>query len=83
MTILKLTIDAAGGNDYNINKNELDIPTIKVTNKPVWLAFKEDGKCYFTKKYFTRDYEGGGKYGQLELAASTASVTPIACENIK
>lgn len=83
MTILKLTIDPSGGSDYNINKNALDVPVLKMTNKPVWLAYKEDGKCYFTKKYFTRNYEGGGKYGPLELATSTASVTLIACENIK
>lgn len=83
MTILKLVIDSSGGSDYHINKNALDVPTLKMTNKPVWLAYKEDGKCYFTKKYFTRDYEGGGKYGPLELAVSTANVTPIACENIK
>ena len=83
MTILKLVIDASGGNDYHINKNELDIPTMKVTNKPVWLAYKQDGKCFYMKRYFTRQYEGSGKYGPLEVATTTASIVPIACENIK
>lgn len=83
-TLLKVVIDAAKGNDYYIHKNALDIPEYKVTAKPVWVAFKgRDGKCYFTKEYFTRQYEGGGKYGPLEQAATSASNTQIACENIK
>lgn len=83
MTILKMTIDDNGSSDWNINKDEFDIPLKKVSNKPVWVAYKENGKCFFTKKYFTREYEGGGKYGSAELATSTADVTPILCENIK
>lgn len=83
MTILKITIDDNGSSDWNINKDEFGIPLRKVSNKPVWLAYRENGKCFFTKKYFTREYQGGGKYGPVELATSTADVTPIACENIK
>lgn len=83
MTILKIAIENIGGSDWNVNKDEYDLPLRKVSNKPVWVAYKDKGKCYFTKKYFTREYEGGGKYGPVELATSTADVTPIACENIK
>lgn len=83
MTILKIAIENIGGSDWNVNKDEFDIPLRKVSNKPVWVAYKDKGKCYFTKKYFTREYEGGGKYGPVELATSTADITPIACENIK
>ena len=84
VTLLKVVVEDISGGDYNIKKNALDIPEYKITAKPVWVAYKDtDGKCYFTRNYFTRNYEGGGKYGPLDVAATTASQTQIACENIK
>lgn len=82
--VLKMVIEANGTADYNIQKNELDIPLYKITARPVWVVYKDDkGQCKFTRYYFQRHYQGGGKYGPLEIATTTADHTPIACENVK
>lgn len=82
--ILKMTIEPGGTADYNIQKNALDVPEYKITARPLWVVYKDEkGQCYFSRFYFTRDYEGGGKYGPLKIAATTAQHTLIACENVK
>lgn len=82
-TLMKVVIDASKGPDYNIQKNALDIPEYKITAKPVWVIWKESsGKCYYSREYFTRQYEGGGKYGPLEQAATTAPSIQIDCNKV-
>ncbi|MEJ7664426.1 MAG: hypothetical protein WKG07_35375 [Hymenobacter sp.] len=72
-----------GSVDYTIRKNELGIPQYKII-RPIWTFEKDtDGSCYYTHYYFQRQYEGGGRYGALEIAASTGDKVPIACENTK
>lgn len=83
-TLMKVVIDARKGPDYNIQKNALDIPEYKITGKPVWVIWKDkNGKCFYTREYFTRQYEGGGKYGALDQAATTAGNTQIDCNKVK
>lgn len=82
--VLKMVIEENGTADYYIKKNALDVPEYKITARPVWVVYKDDkGQCKFTRYYFQRQYEGGGKYGPLEIATTTADHTLIACENVK
>ena len=81
-SVLKIAIEP-GNVDYNVNKNALGVPVDKVT-RPIWTVYKDDdGNCYFKKCYLIRKYEGGGKYGPLDVAATTAEEVQIACENVK
>lgn len=83
-TLMKVVIDSGKGPDYNIQKNALDIPEYKITAKPVWVIWKDSsGKCFYTREYFTRQYEGGGKYGSLDQAATTAGNMQIDCNKVK
>ncbi|GAB3634810.1 hypothetical protein GCM10027422_04000 [Hymenobacter arcticus] len=70
-----------GSADYLIHKNALGVPEYKIT-RAIWTVEKAaDGSCYYTRYYLRRAYEGGGKYGPLDIASTTADKTPIACEN--
>lgn len=81
-TILKLVIENIPGADYEVRKNYSGIPEFKITAKPIWLLYKTNqGKCFFTRYYFRREHEGGGRYGELSVATTTAEQTPIKCEN--
>jgi hypothetical protein len=72
-----------GSADYIIHKNGLGVPEYKIT-RAIWTVEKDPaGGCYYTCYYLRREYEGGGKYGPLDFAATTADKTPIACENTK
>lgn len=49
------------------------------------VAYKEkDGNCYFRWGTFTREYFGGGKYGNPEIGALyDRAPTPIKCDRVK
>ena len=83
ITPLKMVI-AEGEYEYLIEKNDLGIPLSKTTAKPVWVAFKgTNDKCYYSRFWFTRTYEGGGKYGSLKVARTPDEAVEITCEKIK
>lgn len=82
MTIIKAVV-GQGDVDYDVVTNELGVPKFKINHRQFWVAYKFNGQCYYTRFSFLRNYEGGGKYGQLQVAATTASNVMIACENIK
>jgi hypothetical protein len=68
--------------EWEIKKNELDIPTLKVA-PGVGIVYKaKDGKCYFTIGNIYRTYEGGGQYSGLKANCFTGSSTQIGCANI-
>ncbi|MCU0440185.1 MAG: hypothetical protein MUC49_20035 [Raineya sp.] len=74
-----------GGAEWEIRKNDLDIPTIKAVNGSIGLIFKgKDGYCYFVDRlYFFQTYIGGGKYAPVALGNDYSKPQKIACEKVK
>jgi hypothetical protein len=73
------------GSDWNINKNELGIPTHKSCNRAIYILFTgKDGWCYFSDEIvFRKDYSGAGTYENTRLVGfKSGTYTRIACENV-
>ncbi len=81
--IMKLIVLGDGtADDWLIYKNEVDIPTYKLTYPGIIALYKgKDGWCYTVKKIgFKRDYLGGGKYSKVKLSHGGVH-TKIDCKN--
>jgi hypothetical protein len=63
--IIKLaTQPSPKGNEWLIEKNNLDIPTLKYHNQPYGVFVKNGaGRCYYVEGNLQKDYSGGGTYG--------------------
>lgn len=84
--VLKLVIEPEGS-DWHIDKNNLGLPTKKVTNGHAHVLYKDaDGNCrYVVHLGFRRDYEGGDSYGPVQVGNGygTSSNGDIDCAKIK
>jgi hypothetical protein len=72
-TILKFAVEKYNGTLWSIANNDLGIPKYRYFNPHVWVAYKEDGKCYVGHVTLRENYSGGGTYGPLGVGFTTAS----------
>jgi len=84
--VIKLVIEPEGS-DWHIDKNNLGVPTKKVTNGHAHVLYKTaDGACHYVVHVgFRRDYEGGGTYGPVQVGNGygTSSAGEIDCAKVK
>jgi len=84
--ILKIHTDPGAYPEWNIVKNDINIPTKKGTASPIWVVWKTtDNLCWFTEAIWVeKAYEGGGKYSTaIAMFSGYRSALKIACENVK
>jgi len=73
-TILKFAAEKVSGLQWNIAKDDIDIPKYKYFTPNIWVAYKADnGKCYVGTVTLRENYQGGGTYGPLQVAFTSAS----------
>lgn len=86
-TILKWVVEQYNGPVWSIAKDEYNLPKYRYFNPHVWVAYKQNGKCYVGHVTLRENYTGGGTYGPLEVGFTTASGTGgdrgIDCDKIK
>lgn len=68
--------------EWEVVKNEFDIPKYMTTPYVGVLYKAKDGKCYFTMGNFYKTYKGGGQYGTLTASCFTGGSTQIGCMNV-
>jgi hypothetical protein len=86
-TIIKWVVEKYNGPVWSVAKDEYNLPKYRYFNPHVWVAYKQNGKCYVGHVTLRENYTGGGTYGPLEVGFTTASDTGgdrgIDCEKIK
>jgi len=85
-TILKMAIEKTSGVLWHIAKDEFDFPKYRYFNPSVFVAYKLDGKCRVGDITLRQVYSGGGTWGPLQVAFTSASGQPdrgIDCVKIK
>ncbi|GAB4039463.1 hypothetical protein [Spirosoma gilvum] len=83
--VLKLVVEP-DGTDWHIDKNELGLPTKKVTNGHAHVLYKDNLGCHFVRHLgFRRDYAGGGTYGPVVAGNGygTSEAGDLNCDKIK
>ena len=72
------------GADYDVRKDDNGLITSKVTHRYILFSYKDEktGKCYYNACYFYRDYEGGGKYGDLKYSYDVYPVLLTNCSEV-
>jgi len=70
--------------NWNIEKNEFDIPLQKRQNGIIGIVYKStDGSCYYEEYVdITMQYEGGGKYAAPRIITVKMDRKMISCSNI-
>ena len=84
--IIKWVAETYNGPYWHIASNDLGIPKYKYFNPHIWVAYRSNGKCYVGDVTMRQVYAGGGTYGQLEVAFTSAGNVPdkgIDCNKIK
>ena len=84
--IIKWVAETYNGPYWHIASNDLGIPQYKYFNPHIWVAYKINGKCYVGDVTLRQVYAGGGTYGQLQVAFTSAGNVPdkgIDCINVK
>ena len=84
--IIKWVAETYNGPYWHIANNDLGIPQYKYFNPHIWVAYKMNGKCYVGDVTLRQVYAGGGTYGQLQVAFTSAGNVPdkgIDCINVK
>ena len=84
--ILKVGIEKTGGTLWNVDKGDDGLPRYRYFSPTVYVAYKMDGKCYVGDVTLRETYEGGGRYGPLEVGFTSASNQQdkgIDCNKIK
>jgi hypothetical protein len=85
--VLKVWIgDLDRSEEWHTFTHSTGVPDFKRTNRYIAIVFKaKNGNCYFTwdNMAIARNYEGGGKWGELIMTSVKYSKTRIACENVK
>src|SRR5258705_576246 len=87
-TILKFAVEKTSGTLWHIATDDynLNLPKYRYFNPDVYVAYKMDGKCYVGTVTLREVYSGGGTYGPLEVAFTSASSVQdkgIDCVKIK
>ncbi len=84
--ILKWVAETYDGTYWHIAKDDFGLPRYKYFNPHIWMAYKIDGKCYVGSLTLRQVYSGGGTYGPLEVAYTSAGSLPdkgIDCIKVK
>lgn len=84
--IIKWVAEKYDGPYWHIASNDLGIPQYKYFNPHIWVAYKINGKCYVGDVTLRQVYSGGGTYGTLQVAYTSAGSVPdkgIDCINVK
>lgn len=84
--ILKWVAETYNGPYWYIATDDFGLPKYKYFNPHIWMAYKKDGKCYVGSLTLRQVYTGGGTYGTLQVAFTSASSVPdkgIDCDKIK
>lgn len=84
--ILKWVAESYSGPVWHVATNDLGIPRYKYFNPHIWMAYKINGKCYVGYATLRQIYSGGGTYGPLQVAFTSAGSLPdkgIDCTKIK
>lgn len=79
---------AVGSNSgWDIQKNDLGIPTYQLLAENIYTVYKKEGKCYLGDVSIAKEYLGGGKYGKPYVrnvnVATSGYGTIIDCSAIK
>jgi hypothetical protein len=86
-TILKWVVEQYNGPVWSVAKDEYNLPKYRYFNPHVWVAYKQNEKCYVGHVTLRENYTGGGTYGPLEVGFTTASNSGgdrgIDCDKIK
>jgi len=70
----------------SVAKDEFNLPKYRYFNPHIHMAYKMDGQCRIVTVTLRENYEGGGNYGPLEVAYTSASQQQdrgIDCTKIK
>lgn len=72
------------GFDYDVRKDTDGLISSKVTHRYILFSYKDDktGKCYYNACLFYREYEGGGKYGNLRYSYDDYPVLLTNCNEV-
>ncbi len=84
--ILKWVAEKYDGPTWHIATDEYNLPKYKYFNPHIWMAYKINGKCYVGYATLRQPYTGGGTYGQLQVAFTSAGSLPdhgIDCNKVK
>ena len=71
--ILKWVAESYSGPYWHIAHDDYGIPKYKYFNPHIWMAYKINGKCYVGNITLRQVYSGGGTYGPLRVAFTSAS----------
>jgi hypothetical protein len=85
-TILKLAVEKTSGVLWHIATDDFNLPKYRYFNPDIYVAYKMDGKCYVGTVTLREVYSGGGTYGPLQVAFTSASEQHdkgIDCEKVK
>lgn len=84
--ILKWVAETYNGPYWHIATDDYGLPRYKYFNPHIWMAYKINGKCYVGYVTLRQIYSGGGTYGPLQVAFTSASNIAdygIDCINVK
>jgi hypothetical protein len=84
--ILKWVVEQYNGPLWSIAKDDFNLPKYRYFNPHIHVAYKLEGQCRIGTVTLRENYEGGGKYGPLEVAFTSASEKQdrgIDCSKIK
>jgi len=71
--ILKFAAEKVSGLQWHIATDDLGLPKYRYFNPDIYVAYKMDGKCYVGTVTLREVYQGGGTYGPLQVAFTSAS----------
>ncbi len=84
--IIKWVAETYNGPVWHIANDDFGLPKYKYFNPHIWMAYKMNGKCYVGDVTLREPYSGGGTYGSLQVAFTSASSVPdkgIDCVKVK
>jgi hypothetical protein len=84
--ILKWVAESYSGPVWHIATDDFGLPKYKYFNPHIWMAYKINGKCYVGNVTLRQVYSGGGTYGPLQVAYTSAGSLPdkgIDCIKVK
>lgn len=72
-TIIKWVVEQYNGPLWSVAKDDYNLPKYRYFNPHIHVAYKLDGVCRVGVVTLRENYEGGGNYGPLEVAYTSAS----------
>jgi hypothetical protein len=84
--IIKWVAETYNGPVWHIANDDYGLPKYKYFNPHIWMVYKMNGKCYVGDATLRQPYSGGGTYGTLQVAYTSASSVPdkgIDCVKVK